>query len=232
MGSLIDNLRSGAASQHRCRVATCDPGSTYCGLAWADLTVRMPAAVVEVSTVHSWFVSMGDSKKKPWEQTSEFVTFLRSLAKVEAVTLAVVEGQQTYGRPSDSVAKVVAQANDLHRLACAAGAAAGWLAADETRVVLPAEWKGQAKKEATWRQAHAWLSDRGVRCFQHTRVRQSAGLAMQMQDTDLLVADSLPRGFPEHVLDAISMIPYASRLLLAGLSQGLAPPKPQGKVTT
>jgi Holliday junction resolvasome RuvABC endonuclease subunit len=71
------------------------------------------------------------------------------------IDYAIVESQQSYFKDTDSRAKIVGQANDLIMLATVSGAAAAMLMQQGTRVdiKLPAQWKGQRKKENMHRKA-------------------------------------------------------------------------------
>lgn len=77
---------------------------------------------------------------------------------------ALVESQQSYYKDNDSRAKIVGQANDLIMLATVSGAAAAvfMAAGADVQIKLPAQWKGQRKKENMHRRALDILSAQDI----------------------------------------------------------------------
>ena len=73
----------------------------------------------------------------------------------------IIESQQVYYKDNDSRAKIVGMANDLLMLATITGAAAAAMYAKgaEIRIQLPAQWKGQRKKENMHRRAREIIQD-------------------------------------------------------------------------
>lgn len=74
---------------------------------------------------------------------------------IEHIDYALVESQQSYYKDNDSRAKIVGQANDLIMLATISGAASSVFMAKgaDVQIKLPAQWKGQRKKENMHRKA-------------------------------------------------------------------------------
>lgn len=119
----------------------------------------------------------------------------------------LVESQQVYPDPNAPRAKLVAQANDLLRLAHVAGCCQAVLLkrGAQVRVVLPAEWKGQRKKHAD----HAISIRRCAAASTNIILCQgtSGPLTSFVEGADL--AGLVPQASCwEHALDALGMALY------------------------
>lgn len=204
MPSALDHLRAHVEVPPRQVVVVgFDPDIRILGWALVSASVsKTRSTVVHYASLHTLACS---TTRDPVARLSEIV---RDLARHLAVTAhtathVVIESQQVYGKPEDSVAKVVALANDLLRVAHISGAAEAVLSDHAlAKVVLPSTWKGQRDKEVDHKRSFAIMR-------QHR-----APLLVDGRDV-LARAEELPAKV-EHALDGLGMALYGVDLLASG----------------
>lgn len=161
MASLVDAIRSEPPTEHTVQVWGFDPDLDTVG--WACIDARYtvpPTGCPELGTVYIGLIRHDAMKRATSIQkvngmaetlaTYANTIFCRFRPSYMEDTHVYVEAQQVYANPDDSRQKVVAQSNDLLRLAQLTGAIQALAHGHARHVssILPAEWKHQAKKEA------------------------------------------------------------------------------------
>lgn len=204
MKSMIDRLRATPPSKQVVTVFGFDPDLDTTGWACLTGTIEHPArGRAAVTSVHLGLIETkvsGTDIQKAAEMIAALC--LWSAPNPEAGPHGVfVEAQQVYPTKDEDMAKRIAKANDLLRLAQITGAvqALGCRVGIKTvTAVLPATWKGQQNKDSTV----AWLQERlpGAIINMHHSIKPN-----QMVDAASL--DRLP-GRMGHALDAVGIALY------------------------
>jgi len=128
--------------------------------------------------------------------------------------VSVVEAQRTYPIPDEPMGKVVAQANDLHRLAQISGAAQAILG-ENSRMVFPTEWKAQGSKAGTVMKIQSALKTSSV-AFRHYKLEKNSVPQAAPVFHDVRSLLDL-RGVHEHGLDALGMALFSANQYITGV---------------
>ncbi len=155
MKSLIDRMRATPASRTVMTVFGFDPDLDTTGWACVTGTVTVPAVGrTPITSVH---FGMIETKVKGTD-IQKAAAMVAALCKWIAPNQELaphgvfVEAQQVYPTKDEDMAKRIAKANDLLRLAQITGAMQAIAIRDEianVHAVLPASWKGQQDKDST-----------------------------------------------------------------------------------
>ena len=196
MASLVDTIRAKPPVGHRISVWGFDPDLDTVG--WAHVSGEYTTPTT--GPVKLTYVSMGLIKAEGKGGTA-LAKAGRMIAALQHAFNPVysgatstwnaleigrgdhvfIEGQQVYAKEEEPRRVVVAKANDLLRLAQISGSlqAFAWATTANSEVLLPSDWKHQAKKEAM----HAAVTTRigrmpvDVRRDQHVMINQTQGIA-------------------------------------------------------
>ncbi len=206
--SFIDKIRSTPATSRDVTVFGFDPDMDTTGWAQVDGTLEKPARGFPI--IRGVCLGLIETKTRglrDLEQTEAMVAAIKlDMPRIvdslkEKKDAVFVEAQQVYPTPDEDPKTRVAKANDLLRLAQLTGAvqaSALFSGVHYVRAVLPATWKGQARKNVTIADLMQTLAGTTVSIIR-------PGKAVENVSADRL--DKLP-GKIGHALDALGIALY------------------------
>lgn len=165
MASLVDIIRANPPTEHTVRVWGFDPDLDTVGWAYIEGAYTVPttgaARLLQVrlglikaegkgGTALAKAGRMIKALQYAFEPKYSDTTGYKGVVDIGRADHVFIEGQQVYGDPNEPRQVLVAKANDLLRLAQISGSlqALAWASTGNIEVLLPSDWKHQAKKEA------------------------------------------------------------------------------------